>query len=312
MPSFRDFQFDSSTGKNSIHARMCIPDTAPRAVIQIAHGVADYIGRYDHMAQYLAENGFLVVGNDHLGHGENIKDAENLGFFADENGWTHVVSDMDLLHDIVSEQYPTIPYILLGHSMGSFLVRTYIIKHPDKYDAAILSGTAHQNSAIVLGGYALASAAVKKNGPRADGKMLNDIAFGSYNKKYDNIRTEFDWVCSDPNEVDKYIADPWCGFVAKVSLYRDMMYGIKFITDKSNIEKMNKEKPVYLYAGDQDPVGEFGKGIERAYKAFCDAGCKDVFMRLYPGGRHEMHNEPNKLDVFKDIVEWLNLRFPCI
>lgn len=310
MPSFSDFSFMSSTGENSLHARMCFPDCEPRAVIQIAHGIADYIGRYDEMAEFFASKGFLVVGNDHLGHGENIKDEFDVGFFAAQNGWNHVVADMDRLRGIIKEKYPSIPYIFLGHSMGSFLVRTYIIKHPDKYDAVILSGTGHMPPPLVLGGYALASAAVKKNGPRANGQFLNDIAFGSYNKRIENPVSPFDWVCSDPNEVAKYAADPWCGFAAKVSLYRDMMGGIKFIIDKKNIAKMSKTQPVYFYAGEEDPVGEYGKGVERAYKAFCKAGCMDVTMKLYPGRRHEMHNEPNKLQVFKDILDWINARFP--
>jgi len=310
MPSFSDFTFMSSTGENSIHARMCSPDCEPRAVIQIAHGIADYIARYDEMAEFFARNGFLVVGNDHLGHGENIHDEHDIGFFAAENGWNHVVTDMDILRDMLREKYPSIPYIFLGHSMGSFLVRTYIIMNPDKYDAVIISGTGHMPSALVLGGYALAAAAVIKNGPRADGQFLNEIAFGAYNKRIDNPKTPFDWVCSDPEVVAKYASDPWCGFAAKVSLYKDMMGGIKFITDKKNISKMSKVQPVYFFSGKEDPVGEYGKGVEKAYKAFCNAGCMDVTMKLYPGGRHEMHNEPNRQQVFNDILCWLNERFP--
>jgi len=310
MPSFKDFQYRSSTGENSIHARMCIPDGPPRAVIQIAHGVADHIGRYDEMAEYFASRGFLVAGNDHLGHGENITDDFSVGFFAAEKGWDHVIADVDRLRDIILEEYSGIPYILLGHSMGSFVMRTYIIKHPKNYDAVILSGTGHMLKPVIYAGYGMASAMVKMYGPRANGKALNDIAFGAYNNRIENPSSPFAWISSVEEEVKKYENDPYCGFICKTSLYRDMMGGIDFITSKKNIALMNKEKPIYLYAGDEDPVGEYGKGVERAYKAFCAAGCKDVFMRLYPGGRHEMHNEHNRLDVFKDVVDWIDMRFP--
>lgn len=305
MSETKEFTFPSSTGKNTIYAICCMPDTAPKAVIQIAHGIADHIDRYRDFMLFLADNGYASVGNDHLGHGKSIGSDEEHGFFAEENGWDYVVSDMDKLHDIASAHFPGVPYVMFGHSMGSFLTRTYLIKHPDRYDAAILSGTGHQSKALVLSGLAMSEAFVKLYGPRRLGKELNDIAFGAYNKRIENPRTEFDWVSSDPASVDKYINDPFCGFVAKVSVYRDMMSGIKFITDQKNINRMSKTQPVYFFAGKDDPVGEYGKGVERAYKAFCNAGLKDVFIRLYPGGRHEMLNEVNKEKVYSDVLEWL-------
>ena len=306
MPSFQDFYFQSSTGRTSIHALKCVPDGKPRAVVQIAHGIAEHIDRYRPFMEFLADNGFVAAGNDHLGLGKSIRVPEEQGFFAEKDGWWRVVDDMDKLHDIMSKEYPELPYVLFGHSMGSFLTRTYLIKHPDKYDAVILSGTGHQSPALVLGGNAAASVMAKLNGAMGDGTKLDSLAFGSYLSKIENPRTKFDWLSRDAEQVDKYIADPLCGFVGKIGLYRDMMQGIKFITDKKNIAQMNKEKPVYLMSGDGDPVGDYGKGVERAYKAFCDAGLHDVFMRLYPGGRHEMLNETNKEQVYQDILNWLN------
>ena len=306
MPSFQDFYFQSSTGRTSIHALKCVPDGKPRAVVQIAHGIAEHIDRYKPFMEFLANNGFVVAGNDHLGHGKSIRVPEEQGFFAEKDGWWRVVDDMDKLHDIMSKEYPELPYVLFGHSMGSFLTRTYLIKHPDKYDGVILSGTGHQSPALVLGGNAAASVMAKLNGAMGDGTKLDSLAFGSYLSKIENPRTKFDWLSRDAEQVDKYIADPLCGFVGKIGLYRDMMQGIKFITDKKNIAQMNKEKPVYFMSGDGDPVGDYGKGVERAYKAFCDAGLHDVFMRLYPGGRHEMLNETNKEQVYQDILNWLN------
>lgn len=306
MPSFQDFYFQSSTGRTSIHALKCVPDSKPRAVVQIAHGIAEHIDRYRPFMEFLADNGFVVAGNDHLGHGKSIRVPEEQGFFAEKDGWWRVVDDMDKLHDIMSNEYPELPYVLFGHSMGSFLTRTYLIKHPDKYDGVILSGTGHQSPALVLGGNAAASVMANLNGAMGDGAKLDSLAFGTYLNKIENPRTKFDWLSRDTEQVDKYIADPLCGFVGKIGLYRDMMQGIKFITDKKNIAQMNKEKPVYFMSGDGDPVGDYGKGVERAYKAFCDAGLHDVFMRLYPGGRHEMLNETNKEQVYQDILSWLN------
>lgn len=306
MPSFQDFYFQSSTGRTSIHALKCVPDGKPRAVVQIAHGIAEHIDRYRPFMEFLADNGFVAAGNDHLGHGKSIRVPEEQGFFAEKDGWWRVVDDMDKLHDIMSNEYPELPYVLFGHSMGSFLTRTYLIKHPDKYDGVILSGTGHQSPALVLGGNAAASVMAKLNGAMGDGAKLDSLAFGTYLNKIENPRTKFDWLSRDTEQVDKYIADPLCGFVGKIGLYRDMMQGIKFITDKKNIAQMNKEKPVYFMSGNGDPVGDYGKGVERAYNAFCDAGLHDVFMRLYPGGRHEMLNETNKEQVYQDILNWLN------
>ena len=193
-----------------------------------------------------------------------------------------------------------------------FLTRTYLIRHPDQYDAAIISGTGHQAKPLVFAGNAAAGLMVKMKGPRADGQALNDMAFGSYCKKIPDPRTPFDWLSRDPAQVDKYIADPLCGFVAKVSLYRDMMQGVKFITNQQNINAMSKEQPIYFMSGQDDPVGDYGVGVDKAYKAFCRAGLKDVTIRLYPGGRHEMLNEINKADVYRDILNWLNSKLDKI
>ncbi len=306
MPAMKDFYFDSSTGKNRIYARMWTPDGEVRGTVQIAHGIAEYINRYDDFARFLAENGFVVVGNDHLGHGKSMGGAENQGFFADDNGWDYVVADMACLHGIVKKEYPDVPSILLGHSMGSFLARTYIIRHPDDFDAAIISGTAHQPKLMVAAGLFLSRREVKKHGPRYVSRKLNDIGMGSYNKGFDAAPGETAWLSANHDNVLKYDSDPLCGFIATCSVFRDMMGGMKFITDPANIAKMNKKMPVYFFSGAEDPVGEKGKGVERAYKAFINAGMEDVFMRLYPGGRHEMLNEANKADVYKDVLDWIN------
>ena len=306
MPEFQDFFFPSSTGCNEIHARICRPDGQPKAVVQIAHGIAEHIDRYEDFMRFLAENSYVAVGNDHLGHGKSAAKQEERGIFADSDGWNYVVEDMKTLRDRVREEYHDIPYIFFGHSMGSFLTRTYLIRYPDQYDAAILSGTGQQSPALINGGYAAAQLLTKLKGPRSSGQALNDMAFGSYCKRIDNPRTPFDWLSRDNETVDKYIADPQCGFVCKTSLYRDMMGGLKFLTSQHSIDRMNKDAPIYFMSGAEDPVGDYGAGVERAYKAFCNAGLTDVMIRLYPGGRHEMLNEINRDEVKQDILNWLN------
>ena len=298
-----DFYYDSK-GVGQIHACRWTPEGEPKAIVQIIHGIAEFAQRYDGFAEYLNSLGYLVVAEDHMGHGQSVNGGGVQGYF--HGGWFRAVADSYELLTRTHREFPELPYVLFGHSMGSFLTRTYLIKHPDKYDGVILSGTGHQSPALVLGGNAAASVMVKLNGAMGDGTKLDSLAFGSYLSKIENPRTKFDWLSRDAEQVDKYIADPLCGFVGKIGLYRDMMHGIKFITDKKNIAQMNKEKPVYFMSGDGDPVGDYGKGVERAYKAFCDAGLHDVFMRLYPGGRHEMLNETNKEQVYQDILNWLN------
>jgi len=306
MPEFREFYYESSTGKNKIRAKMCIPDGSPKGVVQIAHGIAEHIDRYEDFMRFLAENAYVAVGNDHLGHGKSIARLDEQGIFAENNGWSFVVEDMKKLREQVKEQFPNIPYVFFGHSMGSFLTRTFLILHPDLYDAAILSGTGHQSAALINGGYLAAELMTKLKGPRASGQALNDMAFGSYCKRIENPRTPFDWLSRDNETVDRYIADPLCGFVCKTSLYRDMMGGLKFLTSQKNIGKMNKKAPIYFMSGAEDPVGDYGAGVEKAYKSFCNAGLTDVMIRLYPGGRHEMLNEINRDTVKQDILNWLN------
>ena len=306
MPTFKDFYFNSSTGKNKIHARMCVPDAEPRAIVQIIHGIAEYIDRYDEFMSFLADNGIIAVGTDHLGHGKSIESDEQTGFFAYDNGWDYVVRDEEVLRLAMHENYPELPIIVFGHSMGSFMARTLLIRYPDAFNAAIISGTGNQGAALVNGGLIMGNLVTGLKGAHHYSKFLNNLAFGSYNKIYDNPKTEYDWLSRDEANVQKYIDDPLCGFIPSCSLFRDMMTGVKFITNKKNLTAMNKNMPVYFMSGDMDPVGECGKGVQKAYNNFLEAGMKDVSIKLYPGGRHEMLNEINKDEVYTDILTWLS------
>lgn len=306
MPTFKDFYFNSSTGKNKIHARMCVPDAEPRAIVQIIHGIAEYIDRYDEFMSFLADNGIIAVGTDHLGHGKSIESEEQTGFFAYDNGWDYAVRDEEVLRLAMHENYPELPIIVFGHSMGSFMARTLLILYPDAFNAAIISGTGNQGAALVNGGLFMGNLVTGLKGAHHYSKFLNNLAFGSYNKIYDNPKTEYDWLSRDEANVQKYIDDPLCGFIPSCSLFRDMMTGVKFITNKKNLTAMNKDMPVYFMSGDMDPVGECGKGVQKAYNNFLEAGMKDVSIKLYPGGRHEMLNEINKDEVYTDILAWLD------
>ena len=308
MPTLNEFTFLSCNGKNNVFFIECVPDGEVRGVLQIAHGIAEHCKRYVPFMKFMAANGFVCVANDPLGHGRTAKDSSEYCFFGEEKGWDMVVEDMDRLRRLESAKYPDLPYFLLGHSMGSFLTRTYIIKHPDVLKGVIISGTGQNPGIVVAAGKTMANMHCKKYGANYPDAKLDSMAFGGYNKKFDSVRTKFDWLTRDPAIVDAYIADPMCGMLASCGLMRDMMGGLKFLTNQKNIDKMNKTLPIYFMSGAEDPVGDYGAGVETAYKAFCRAGLKDVMIRLYPGGRHEMLNELNRDEVMQDILNWLNER----
>ena len=310
MAIFRDSTFLSCNGKTNIHVRSCIPDGAVRGIVQISHGVAEHVERYDDFAEYLAGSGYLVVANDHLGHGQSITDESDLGFFAEKDGWDLVVGDMRKLYELTHAQYPDVPYFLFGHSMGSFLTRTYIIKYPDGLAGAVISGTGQQARAIVANGVLLGQMECRRRGARYKSDMLNNLAFGSYNNGITPRRTDHDWLSRDNDVVDKYVADPLCGFVPSAGLFTDMMTGIQFIRDWKTMQQMNKDLPVFFISGDMDPVGESGKGVIRAYRGFLKAGMKNVTLKLYHECRHELLNELNRGEVMRDIRNWLNCWLP--
>ncbi len=305
MPTFTEFTFVSGNKTTPIRVRRCDPDCEPKGIVQLVHGIAEHIERYDDFAAFLARNGYIVVGNDHLGHGKSIVNEDDLGFFAEKNGWDIAVGDMNKLHQMMKAERPEIPYIFFGHSMGSFLTRTYMIRYRANYDAVILSGTGQQPKAVVAAGYAFGKLEAKNKGPRYKSEKVNQLAFGKYNDGFTAPRTISDWLSRDEAEVDKYINDPLCGYIPSVGLFTDMLGGIAFISKHRNVSRMKKDIPVYFMSGDKDPVGENGRGVLRAYRTFLKAGMTDVTMKLYHDGRHEMLNEINKEEVYQDILDWI-------
>ncbi|MBQ7173457.1 MAG: lysophospholipase [Clostridia bacterium] len=305
MPKFSEFRFPSSNGQNEIFVRLCEPDGTPRGIVQVAHGVAEHSERYIPFLTFLAEHGFVAAADDHLGHGKSARDESELGYFAERDGWDCVVSDLHTLHEKLVKDYPGIPVFLFGHSMGSFLTRTYLIKYPNDLTGAMICGTGQQASIMVAGGKMLSSIVSAFKGKKCRSNFLNGLAFGSYNKEFEPKRTICDWLSRDEKVVDAYMADPFCGFTATAGLFHDMMGGISFISKPKNLANMNKDLPVFFVSGAKDPVGENGKGVEKAVNAFKAAGMKDVTLKLYPDCRHELLNELNKEEVMKDLLDWI-------
>ena len=308
MSTFREYTFTSANGATPIHVRRFDPAGAPRAVIQIAHGVAEYAARYDRFLRFLADNGFVAVAHDHLGHGQSVTDESELGWFAERGGWDLVVADVKRLHDALKEEFPDLPFALFGHSMGSFVARTYLIRYSDDLAAAVICGTGQQSAALVGGGKFMASLVCAFKGTKHRSNFLNGLAFGSYNKGFEPHRTNVDWLSRDTAVVDAYDADPLCGFTATAGLFRDMMGGISFIGKPSNVARVRKDLPVFLIAGAVDPVGEQGKGPQRALTLYRRAGLTDATLKLYPDCRHELLNELNKEEVMADVLAFLNAK----
>lgn len=307
MSEFTESSFRSKDGVHNCHVSLWRPEGAPRAVVQIVHGVAEHMGRYDHFARYLADHGFAVCGEDHLGHGKTVDDGK-YGYFGRKDGWTLVSADVRRLRVLMGERFPGAPYFLLGHSMGSFLARTYLCAYPGTVDGCILSGTGQEKPALVAAGRAAARAVCALRGPEAVSPLLNKLSLGAYNDQFKPTRTTADWICRDEAVVDAYLKDPFCTFLPTAGMFRDMMEGLQYISDEDALSQMDPSTPVYLFSGDRDPVGANGEGVKRVYGFFKDHGTADLTMKLYPGGRHEMLNEIDKGEVYADVLAWLEKR----
>ena len=298
-----DFWFDSC-GAGKIHCCKWTPEGEPRAVVQIVHGIAEFIERYDTFANFLNEHGILVVAEDHMGHGQSINGNGVQGYF--HGGWFGAVADTYHLLKVTQEEYPELPYILFGHSMGSFMARTILCKYPDSGIAgAVICGTGWQPAFALPVLAKLIDTMNRKAGETAPNKMLNDMIFGAYNNKVEHKRTTHDWLTRDDKIVDAYIAHPLCGFIPSGGLLRDMMKGIYYVEQPKNLQNMKKHLPVLFIAGKEDPVGPYGKGVEQAHKAFQKAGMVRTSIKLYPDCRHEILNETNRQEVYQNVLTWL-------
>lgn len=298
-------QFRSSNGVDTVRAYILpTPAEQPRGIVQIVHGMCEYIGRYEEMMRILAQNGYIVCGHDHIGHGASIG-KNGPGYFADRDGWDCLVRDARQLTILIRGRYPSLPVYLFGHSMGSFVAREYITRYRD-LAGVILSGTGGANPLAGVG-LGLVEALRRTRGGHYRSGLVNGMAFGSFNRAFPDAVTDHDWLTRDPAEVARYEADPLCSFVFTVSAYGDLMRLIRRVSGRQWARRVPRELPVFLYSGDHDPVGGMGKGVTQVFGWLADAGVEHLKMKLYRDGRHEMHNELNRAEVYRDILSFLRM-----
>lgn len=299
-----EFNFKSCTRKD-IYAKKWYDEEKSeyKAVVQLVHGMEEHIGRYDEFASFLASNGFIVVGHDHLGHGKTAKTDEELGFFTNTDGWFCLTKDIHILQNKIKNEYPNLPYIIMGHSMGSLLTRTYLTLYDDNLNGAIITGTSGQKAGLLTGSI-LAKLIVMFKGKKYKSKLLASAVTGSFNREFKPNKTPVDWTTSDEKIIEEHIKDtnPNCKFTA--SSYLELFKGSMYLNKKKNIEK-TPNIPILIFSGEKDPVGENGKGVKRVYDMLKEVGKEDVTLKLFPNGRHEMLNEVNREEVFEFVLEWI-------
>ncbi len=300
----QDIFYPSHDGITTIHACIWKPQGEIRGVVQIIHGMCEYAARYAPFAEFLAGHGFLVCAEDHLGHGQSVKDKTMLGYFNKERSTDTVIEDIRALHLNVKNMSGDAPYFVMGHSMGSFFCRKYISVYGNDLSGAVIMGTGFK------GGLTLGSALflVRLNalfcGWKNRSRMIKKLAFGSYNKKFKPKRTENDWLSADTGNVDDYIADGHCNFSFTNNGYAILFGIIRQACSHKVISAVPKNLPVYFVAGKDDPVGDYGKGVLKAKQKFEKAGVKEVSITLYSGARHEILNDTCKQQVMDDLLDF--------
>ncbi|WP_087554819.1 alpha/beta hydrolase [Clostridioides difficile] len=276
-----------------------------KAVIQIAHGMAETAQRYETFAKVLTKNGYIVYINDHRGHGKTAKIIENVGHLAEKEGFRCLVEDMYTLTNIIKKENEDLPIYLFGHSMGSFASQRYIMDYSNNLSGLILCGSNGKQGIILNLAHLIINREIKKYGRRSKSNKINDLIFGGEIIRR-NEKTKFDWLSRDKEQVEKYINDPFCGVVCSCGFFYDLVQGLKEIEDKENLKKVPLDIPIYIISGDKDPIGKNGKGVLRLRDRYIKLGVKDVTCKLYKDGRHELLNEINREEVFEDIICWLN------
>ena len=296
-----EFEFRANDGQ-SLLARRWLPDAPPRAVVQIAHGLAEHSGRYARLAAALNAAGYAVYANDHRGQGRKTAPAD-LGHFADEGGWDKVVGDLWSFNRLIAAEQPGARIIFLGHSLGSFLGRSFIAKHSDALAGVALSGSNGKPPMIATLGRAIARAERLRLGKRGKSELIFKMWFGDFNKPFHPARTPFDWLSRDVKEVDAYVADPFCGFPFTTQLAIDVLDALPSVTGPESLAPIRKDLALYVFSGERDPVGANIQGLIQDLKT---AGFTRLTTRIYPGARHETLNETNRDEVTRDLVAWLD------
>ena len=302
-----EYRYDSATGVCRIFARSIAPAdrTKVKGVLQVVHGMAEHGERYQAMAYYMAYHGYAVFIHDQAGHGRSVESDELLGYFGDKNGWRGLIQDVHTLMEKAKEKYPGRPVFLLGHSMGSFVARAFAAQYGDELTGAVFCGTSGENPGAAAG-VAVAGIVEKFRGTLFRSAFIDHIAFGSYNQRYENPRTPFDWLSRDESEVDAYIADPLCGYLFTAAGYRDMFTLLQNVSGKAWYRSVPNALPILLISGSMDPVGGYGKGVRQVCRDLRKTGHEDVTIRVYDGARHELFNETNAKDVLRELLDWLD------
>ncbi|WP_053831938.1 alpha/beta hydrolase [Paraclostridium bifermentans] len=274
-------------------------------IVQISHGMSEEAGRYKRFANYLTDNGYIVYINDHRGHGKSAENINRIGILAEKDGIHCIVKDLNKLTKIIKTENNGLPIFLFSHSMGSFAAQKYIIDYSEDIDGVILSGTNGLHGIEVDLGFLVAKIMSKIQGREKKAYLIDKLAFGGFNKKFKPNKSEFDWLSRDFKEVEKYIENEYCGVVFSNGYFYDLFKLFKEIRNINNLKKINSKLPIYIFAGDKDPVGKFGKGITKLYENYKKVGIENVEFKLYSGGRHEMLNEINKDEVINDTINWI-------
>ena len=298
------FEIQSSEGRN-ISARKWIDESKEeyKGVIQIVHGMQEHIGRYSDFANFLVKHGYIVIGHDHLGHGNTAKTEEELGHFSNQNGWDYLVEDIHRIQNQMQQEYLGLPYIILGHSMGSLLVRTYVAKYQDNISGIIISGTSGQIKDLTSG-IALIKIMEFFLGKQYRSKLIEYLVVGSFNRKFKPTKTKADWTTSDENEVTKFVQDEKCGKNFTLQAYLDLLQGTKWLAKQENINN-TLHVPILIFSGSLDPVGEQETGVKRVYEMLRKTGNKNVTLKFFENGRHEMLNEKNRQEVYEFVLNWI-------
>ncbi len=283
------------------------PEGEPRAVVQIVHGMAEHYKRYYPLAEYLCDKGYAAAGHDLAGHGPGTP-ANELGYLGDHDGWQNLVSELNTVHSILCRRWPNARQVMLGHSMGSFLAREYVTQYGhEQLDGLVLSGTGYTPPNMCGAGLALSQIICTLGGKRKPSSLIDRLAFSGNNRTFEPSRTPFDWLSRDDKEVDKYIADPYCGFVFTGGAYRDLFRGLRRLTMPGRLSKVPKDLPVLMISGERDPIGGLQlSGMHAVVNQYRQAGLTDITIRTYPQGRHEMLNEINRDEVRADLHAWLS------
>lgn len=306
MPT-KQISIPSADGIHKLHVVVWEPQTTIRAILQISHGMVEFIERYSDFANYMNEHGILVVGNDHLGHGQTAGSDEDFGYFCKENMSATVVEDLHNVTKYIKNEYPGIPYFLLGHSMGSFMARRYIMTYGDELAGSIISGTGYTKPAVLSMGFATCSIVGKLKGERHRSKLMKNIAFGSYNKRIQNPKSGNDWLTRDESIVEWYNNNKYCTFMFTVNGYRTLFDTIKFVQKEENYRKIPSKLPILFVAGLEDPVGDYGEAVKKVYQSYRALNMYDVNIKLYPSDRHEIFNELDRQTVYSDVLSWIEV-----